>query len=100
MYAKFDLNAATPAELADRLGVLEARKASIQAEIDATKGFILAADVTKAAGKRYEFTVTAATCRESFKPSRAKAMLSAAQIAECTECVYVKPSVRIKARKA
>jgi len=100
MFNKFDFDAATPETLADRLGELEARKASISDEIVATKKAILETGTNKASGKRYAFTVVTPTSRESFSASKAKAMLSAAQIAACTTTVDVKASVRIRARKA
>lgn len=100
MYSKFNIESATPETLADRLGELEARKASIQDEIDATKAAILDCGTSKANGKRYAYTVVDATTRESFSSSKAKAMLSAAQIAACTSLSNVKASVRIRARKA
>ena len=100
MFNRFDFDSATPESLADRLGELEARKASISAEIDATKAAILECGTNKAGGKRYSFTVVAPTTRESFSASKAKAFLSAAQIAHCTSIVDIKASVRIRARKA
>jgi len=100
MFSKFNFDAATPESLADRLGELESRKAAIQDEIDATKAAILECGTSKANGKRYAFTVVDATTRESFSASKAKAMLTARQIAECTGIVNVKASVRIRARKA
>jgi len=99
MFNKFDFDAATPETLADRLGELESRKAAIQDEIDATKAAILESGTSKASGKRYAFTVVDATTRESFSSSKAKAMLSAAQIAACTSISQVKANVRIRARK-
>lgn len=100
MFNKFNFEAATPETLADRLGELEARKASIADEIDATKEAILDCGTSKASGKRYAFTIVDATKREQFSASKAKAMLTARQIAECTGIVDVKASVRIRARKA
>ena len=99
MFNKFDIESATPATLADRLGSLEARKASIQVEIDATKGAILECGTNKAEGKRYGFSIVSASTREQFSASKAKAMLSAAQISACTGTVNIKASVRIRARK-
>ena len=99
MFSKFDFTAATPETLADRLGELESRKAAIQDEIDATKAAILDSGTSKANGKRYAFTVVAATERESFSSSKAKVMLTTAQIAACTSISQVKASVRIRARK-
>jgi len=100
MFSKFNIESATAGQLADRLGALEARKATLQAEIDATKTAILESGESRADGKRYAFTVVAPSTRESFSASKAKAMLTAAQIAACTSTVDVKASVRIKARKA
>jgi len=100
MFNKFDFESATAEALADRLGELEARKASIATEIAATKEAILNSGIIKASGKRYAFTVVDSTTREQFSPSKAKAFLSAAQIAACTSTVDVKASVRIRARKA
>lgn len=100
MFTKFNFDAATPETLADRLGELEARKASIADEIAATKSAILESGTNKASGKRYAFTVVDATTRESFSASKAKALLSAKQIADCTSVIDVKASVRVRARKA
>jgi len=100
MYNRFDIASADAGQMADRLGELEARKATLQAEIDATKAAILESGESRADGKRYAFTVVAPTTRESFSASKAKALLSAAQIVACTSTVSVKASVRIRARKA
>ena len=100
MFNRFDFTTATPETMADRLGELEARKASIQDEIDATKNAILECGTSKANGKRYAFTIVDATTRESFSASKAKALLTSAQIAACTGIVNIKASVRIRARKA
>lgn len=100
MFSKFNIAAATPESLADRLGELEARKASIADEIAATKAAILECGTNKASGKRYAVTVVDATTREQFSASKAKALLTSAQIAACTSTVDIKASVRIRARKA
>lgn len=100
MFNKFDISAATPESLADRLGELEARKAAIADEIAATKQAILDCGTSRANGKRYAFTVVDATTREVFSASKAKALLTSAQIAACTSITDVKASVRIRARKA
>jgi hypothetical protein len=100
MFNKFNFDAATPESLADRLGELEARKAAIAGEIDATKKAILESGINKADGKRYAFTVLSPSTRESFSASKAKAFLTSAQIAACTSTIDVKASVRIRARKA
>lgn len=98
MFTRFDFTTATPESLADHLGEVKARAATLADEIKKTEAAILACDTNNASGKRYAFTVVDATQRESFKPAKAKALLSAAQIMACTELVDVKASVRLRAK--